>query len=839
MSTRRLVPAALLVVVALVAAVAVGMPKSPGRPNNPAAPNGGAATSAAPAGQDGPSVKEKVIANAVTHDLSKPLRDQKPQVSQGEIGERDNGEGEGNGEENEVVAERDLLLDGSAHTKDGALQAAGTVAATTVSAPGQNWAGITNRNGVLPPDTTGDVGPNHYVQWVNLSLAVYSKTGTLLYGPTNGNTIWTGFGGVCSTRNDGDPIVLYDQAVDRWMIAQFAVPGGTSGYHECIAVSQTGDPTGAWYRYDFLYSSTNMNDYPHFGIWPDGYYMTVNQFKGGATWAGQGVAVFERDKMLLGQPARMVSFDLNSVDPNLGGMLPSDWDGSQAPPAGAPNTFVQFDDSSWGYSGDQVQLWDFHVDWTNTANSTFTKNTALATAAFDSDMCAYARSCVPQAGSTVKLDALADRLMYRDQYRNFGDHQSIVLNHTVDVDGTDHAGIRWYELRNTGSGWSIYQQGTYAPDAANRWVGSVAMNGKGGIGLGYSVASSSIYPSIRYTGRVAADPLGTMPQGEGTMIAGTGAQTHSASRWGDYSTLSVDPVDDCTFWYTGEYVATTGSASWVTRIGSFTLPDCAGAPPTTGSISGKVTDSVTSAGISAATVVIAGGPSTTTDATGTYTFTGLAAGTYNLTASKTGYTSGSASGVTVTVGATTTANMTMAAIPILNTGYVSPTTAAAVTTSAGDNNGYEGTPGNLLALDGLLATDANSGTSNSTSCTATSRDKENLGGFTLNVTSGAAIKGIEVTLKAKVNSTQGSPKLCVLLSGDGGATWTATARTTATLSTTLTQYTLGTATDLWGRTWVSTDITTAGRLMVRIVDIGTSTKTTYSLDGVQVRVTYQ
>lgn len=445
-----------------------------------------------------------------------------------------------------------------------------------IPAPLQNFDGVNNVNGVLPPDTNGDVGPNHYMQWVNLSFAIYSKTGALLYGPAAGNTLWSGFGGVCQSSNDGDPIVQYDHLADRWMVSQFALPFFPNGpFYQCIAVSQTGDPTGAWYRYEFQVSANKMNDYPHFGVWPDGYYMSVNQFSAGAlNWSGAGAVVFERAKMLQGLPAQMVYFDLFGVDPNLGGMLPSDLDGP-APTAGTPNIFAQFDDDAWGYSGDQVQLWNFHVDWTNTSNSTFTQAGVLPVAAFDSSMCNYARTCIPQQGTSAKLDALSDRLMYRLQYRNFGSYQVLLMNHTVDVNSTDRAGIRWYELRDSGSGWSIFQQGTFSPDTTQRWVGSIAMDGSGNIGLGYSASSSSMFPAIRYTGRLAGDPSGTMTQGEGTLFNGTGAQTSSFARWGDYSMLAIDP-DGCTFWFTSEYLQTTSSASWRTRIGSFQLPGCSG-----------------------------------------------------------------------------------------------------------------------------------------------------------------------------------------------------------------------------------------------------------------------
>lgn len=459
--------------------------------------------------------------------------------------------------------------------------------APAMPAPVQNFAGVKNADNLpdsaLPPDTNGDVGPNHYVQMVNLSFAIWDKSGTLLYGPAANNTLWNGFGGPCETSNDGDPIVLYDQQADRWLMSQFALPNYPSGpFYQCIAISQTGDPTAAWYRHAFLVHATKMNDYPKFGVWPDGYYMSVNQFDPG--WAGAGVFVFHRANMLAGSPATFQYFDLAADSLNWGGLLPSDWDGSITPPAGAPNYFVSMDDDAWGYSPDSLHIWEFHVDWVTPANSTLTGPTQLATAAFDSNLCGYS-NCIPQQGTARKLDPLSDRLMHRLQYRKFGSYEAMVTNHTADVDGTNHAGIRWYELRNTGSGWSINQQGTYAPDAAHRWMGSIAMDSAGNMALGYSVSSDATYPSIRYTGRLAGDPLGTLPQGEATLIAGSGSQTSLSGRWGDYSMMAVDPTDDCTFWYTTEYYTSTSVSNWKTRIGSFAYSSCTGGgsnnPPNT------------------------------------------------------------------------------------------------------------------------------------------------------------------------------------------------------------------------------------------------------------------
>jgi uncharacterized repeat protein (TIGR01451 family) len=313
-------------------------------------------------------------------------------------------------------------------------------------------------------------------------------------------------------------------------------------------------------------------------VWPDAYYMSMNQFTcaPGCAWAGQGVVAFERDKMLSGQPAQMVYFDLESVDSTLGGMLPSHLNGP-APAAGTPNRFAQFDDDAWGYFPDQLQIWAFHVDWATPANSTFTKEATLLTAPFDSNLCNY-NPCVSQPGTTARLDTLSDRLMCALQYRNFGTYATLVINHTVDVDGQNHAGIRWYELRNDGSGWTVHQEGTFAPDADHRWMTSAAMDAAGNIALGYSVSSAATFPSIRYAGRLATAALGTLPQNETPLVNGAGSETSISSRWGDYSMMAVDPTDDCTFWYTQEYYPATSTSGWHTRFGSFKLASCGSGP---------------------------------------------------------------------------------------------------------------------------------------------------------------------------------------------------------------------------------------------------------------------
>ncbi len=496
------------------------------------------------------------------------------------------------------------------------------LATGSMPAPTIQWEGLNNTSNVVPPDTNGDVGPNHYVQWVNLSLAIWDKSGNLLYGPAAGNTLWSGFGGPCQTANNGDPIVLYDSLANRWFASQFVVPTG-GPYYQCIAVSATPDPTGSWYRYAYLWSTFKMNDYPKFGVWPDGYYMSVNQFVNN-NWAGGAVAVFEREAMLQGLPARMVTFDLFSVDQNFGGILPADLDGLQAPPSGAPNVFAEWDDATTVFvdpnpnpNVDALRLWNFHVDWNNTANTTFGNNLqpnlVIPTLDVNPDYLNQIR--IPQKGTNVLLDSISDRLMFRLQYRNFGDHQTLVSNHTVNA-ASSNTGIHWFELRKTSAtDWSMAQEGVFAPDANSRWMGSMAMDHSGDIALGYSVSGPDLYPSIAYAGRLATDPAGEMAQSEATMITGAGAQTTSFSRWGDYSMMAVDPADECTFWYTQEYYAVTSVMAWQTRIGAFKFPSCNQIE--TGSLQGTVRSAIGLTPIGGAKINV-GGAVVFSAADGTY-----------------------------------------------------------------------------------------------------------------------------------------------------------------------------------------------------------------------------
>jgi hypothetical protein len=468
-----------------------------------------------------------------------------------------------------------------------------TAIAAPMPTPIQTFEGINQAGGCgncIPPDPNGAVGPNHYVEMVNSSYAVYSKTGTLQAGPVDINALWANLPGECQNQNDGDPVVVYDHFADRWVLSQFSVSGQT--YDECVAVSKTPDPTGAFYVYDFVLSSTVFHDYPKLAVWPDAYYMTTNEFPPNAQLSeGVGAFALEREKMLLGQPARLVFFDLGVINTMFAGALPSDADGA-LPPLGSPNYFVEVDSKAFIPPNDAMRIWKFHVDWSNPVNSTFGNNgqpnSVINVADFTPAICLFnAGTCVPQLGSPYQLDALGDRIMFRLAYRNFGDHEAFVAQHTVVADA--RTGIRWYEVRRPGNSPFIFQTGTFAPvDTLYRWMGSMAMDRVGNIAVGYSTSSAASFPSIAYAGRLVADSLGQLAQSETQMFAGQGAENVGfyvppSGRWGDYTDLTIDPTDDCTFWYVNEYFGAEGTtdpgAPWRTRIGSFKFANCV--PPAT------------------------------------------------------------------------------------------------------------------------------------------------------------------------------------------------------------------------------------------------------------------
>jgi hypothetical protein len=486
--------------------------------------------------------------------------------------------------------------------------------------PGKSMEGIGNNFtgpqgsfsvNTAPPDTTGAVGETQYVQWVNASFAVFNKsTGAVELGPVPGNRLWRPLGGHCATDNDGDPVVQFDKIARRWVLSQFSV---SSGFSQCVAVSTTPDATGTYHLYEFTYAA--FDDYPKVGVWPDGYYVTFNMFNAQDRFIGSRVCAYDRQKMLSGLPATQQCFQLGS---SVFGLLPTDLDGASAaigenadgpaaPPAGSPNYIL-------GLGGDSrsLNLWKFHVDWHTPANSTLgvgsthRPNATIAVARFTLACNGSGQDCVPQPGARnpEKLDTLGERLMFRLAYRRFSDHESLLVNHSVDT-GSPNArtGVRWYEIRDSnGPSPTVFQQSTYGPDTKHRWMGSVGMDKTGNIAIGYNAASSSTFAGVRYATRGPGDPLSTLGA-ETRLQDGTGTQrcqlangrclcplqdaqgnpvldSHgnpkcdTLTRWGDYSAITIDPTDDCNFWYTTEYQKDTGAFNWHTRIGSFKLPSC-------------------------------------------------------------------------------------------------------------------------------------------------------------------------------------------------------------------------------------------------------------------------
>jgi hypothetical protein len=510
------------------------------------------------------------------------------------------------------------------HSGDKALQAG--ISALAAPATLANFEGLSNLDNfnifgfrVNPPDPVGDVGPNHYVEIINLIFAVYDKNGNKLLGPVDTGTLWSGFAVPDCTDPSGDPIVLYDQLADRWILSQFTTRGFDENgdfnglpFYNCVAISQTGDPTGAYFRYAFITSQPSSTsaffpDYPKYGVWTDSYVITSRDF-GSADEYGITVYALEKNKMVNGQPARAVQFFIDGNDPDLlplvgDGLLPADIDGKQKPKnaAAIPIVGTQDDGAGYGATFDALNIWDLRVHWNAgaAADASLKLAAQLPTAAFDSIFpCGEpgSRDCLPQPGITNPQQYL-DILSYRQRptwrlaYRNFKDHETLVTNQSVEA-RPGVAGVRWYEIRRDGAGnYSLYQQGTYAPaDGVHRWMGSVAQDKQGNMVLGYSVVNGvNVFPGIRYTGRLAGDPLGQLTLGEGTIINGSGVQTTTNSRWGDYTSMNVDPTDDCTFWYVNEYYQVSGvplplpppplpppgtTAPWQTRIASFKVPGC-------------------------------------------------------------------------------------------------------------------------------------------------------------------------------------------------------------------------------------------------------------------------
>ena len=558
-----------------------------------------------------------MVSREVHHDVSPPLRNMTPSTTPG----RSHPALRVHGAPQKVVRSKDT---------------SGTVANPRIPSPIANFDGIA-ANGSAPPDTQGAAGTTQYFEMANTEIAVYSKTGSIILAPEKTNTLWSGFGGGCQTNNDGDGVVLWDTIAQRWVISQFSV--STTPYLECVAVSATTDATGSYYRYSFSYSS--FPDYPKMGVWPDAYYVSLNLFNAGGTQAlGTELCAYNRSAMLTGAAATQQCFMGYTSGEHT--QLPGSLDGTRQPSTGENEYFVGLSSTA-----NNLAYFKFHVDWATPSNSTLTGPTNLGVTAF-SQACGGG-TCIPQSGTTQQLDSLGDRVMARLAYRNLGTAESLVVNHAV-TSGSS-VGERWYELRVSGGNLTVYQQGTDAPDSSYRWMGSIASDQSGDISLGYSVSSSSLHPGVRYTGRLPGDPLGTMPQGEGTVFTGAGSQTGGLSRWGDYSAMSIDPADDCTFWYTNEYIPSNGSFNWHTRIASYKFSTCGTPPPNDFSISANpssITLTQGQSGTSTISTVITSGSSQSV----TLSASGLPSGA-TASFNPNPINSGSSSTLTITTASTT------------------------------------------------------------------------------------------------------------------------------------------------------------------------------------------
>ncbi|HEX9037000.1 MAG TPA: hypothetical protein VF808_08430, partial [Ktedonobacterales bacterium] len=721
---------------------------------------------ASPAHSSAAAGQHATVSHSVKNDVSIPLRDMPGRPSSGHTGQADN------------FAPLKTVRQGRPNSLNPHVQ---TTIGPSIASTTNNFDGVGNGfsgpNGTFsvasaPPDTNGAVGPQDYVQTVNSDFAVFNKdatrgaVGSVRYGPVAINTLWSGFGGLCQTDNDGDPTVVYDGIANRWVISQFAVTNPNPNYYQCIAVSTTSDPTGSYYRYSFSY--TAFPDYPKMAVWPDAYYETYNLFTGGTTFAGAEDCAFDRSSMLNGAAATQQCFTTSTA---YGGILPSNLDGSTLPPSGSPNYVIGLDTTT------SLAFWKFHVDWTTPANSTFSGPTSIPVASY-AQACSGG-TCVPQSGTTNQLDSLADRVMYRFAYRNFGSYESLVVDHAVTSGST--VGMRWYELRSPNATPTVYQYGTYSPDSTYRWMGSIAEDASGDMAMGFSTSSSSAHPGISYTGRLVGDALNTMGQGEASIIVGGGSQTGTLTRWGDYSAMTVDPADGCTFWYTSEYIPSNGSFNWKTRIGSFKYSSCGSTATNDFSISANPT-----------TLSVAQGSSGTS--TISTAVTSGSAGTVSLSASvspsgptvslsPTSVTAGGSSTLTVNVGSTVaTGSYTVTVTGTEGSATHSTTVALTVTAPVTNDFSISASPTTLSIAQG------GSGTSTvSTAVTSGSAGTVSLSvgvsptGPVASVSPSSVTAGGSATLTVTVGSTVATGNYTVTVTGtEGSATHSATVTVTVT-----------------------------------------------------------
>ena len=484
-----------------------------------------------------------------------------------------------------------------------------------------------------PSDNTLAVGPNHIVQIVNTRMAIFTKkgkqydtTGLVLYGPGETRNVFKGFGGGCESRNNGDAVVRYDQLADRWLIVmpiftrlpvrrdapapsrsgdpatrsvrgQPGQPGAavrlyeppppppdsgrpagqrppgqrpppdSGAYAMCYALSVGADPYGPYYRYEFV--RPLFPDYPRPAVWPDGYYVPTST---GDEVIQKHACVVDRGKMLKGEDATEQCVVIDGVN----FLNNADLDGKQLPPKGAPNIMMAAGGTQLKkiMEDDGIYVWSFHVDWKKPSKTKVVGPTRIAVAPYHYLCDGQLTNCVPQPGVDRRLDAQGDKLMARLVYRRLGDQESIVAVHSVNT-SSGGGGVRWYELRvDKRRNVTLYQQGTYAPEGFYRWMASPAMDAKGNIGIGYSFGGTPHFAGQRFAGRLAGDPPGSLTLGETVLVEGEAAQA-TTLRWEDYTQTAVDPSDDCTIWYVGDYLK-KDATNYSTRIGAFRMPGCAG-----------------------------------------------------------------------------------------------------------------------------------------------------------------------------------------------------------------------------------------------------------------------
>jgi hypothetical protein len=427
-----------------------------------------------------------------------------------------------------------------------------------------------------PSDNSLAVGPNHIVQIVNSRIAIFTKrgamfdtTGRVVYGAVPTNTIFAGFGGPCELRNNGDAVVRYDQLAERWLYVMpiFSRPPGEpqGPYSMCYAVSTGPDPTGPFYRYEF--KRPLFPDYPRPAIWPDGYYVPTSTSD---DFIQKHLCIAERAKMLKGLPAAEQCMVIDGVN----FLNNADIDGYGVPPVGTPNIMMAAGGAQLKgvFEDDGIYVWKVHVDWETPANTGLSGPAKIAVAPYHYLCNGQLTSCVPQPDTSRRLDAQGDKIMQRLVYRNVGGRESIVALHSINS-AAGGGGVRWYEFRlDQNRDPKLFQQGTYAPDKFYRWMGSIGMDRQGNIGMGYSFGGTPHYAGQRFAARMASDPPGTLGLRETVLVEGAAAQKNTL-RWEDYTTTAMDPSDDCTFWYVGDYLR-AGAASYSTRVGGFRLPGC-------------------------------------------------------------------------------------------------------------------------------------------------------------------------------------------------------------------------------------------------------------------------